>query len=155
MTRALAERGYAGASVQEIARAAGITPGLVHYHFKTKEEILIAMVADMRARIEGRANTDDARGLIDALVAPSDDVRDKERVRAWACVAAEALTRPEVASVYRGVLEELTGRLVALGTPRTAALGIVCALEGYFHVAATCPELIERGSAAATLKALL
>lgn len=35
--RLLAERGMAGTSVRDIARAAGVSPGLVQHHFRTKE----------------------------------------------------------------------------------------------------------------------
>lgn len=33
----MAERGYEKASVASIARAAELSPGLVHYHFQTKD----------------------------------------------------------------------------------------------------------------------
>jgi len=37
----MAERGYDGASITDIAASARLAPGLVHYHFSTKLEILI------------------------------------------------------------------------------------------------------------------
>ena len=40
----MADRGYERASVTAIAKAAGLTPGLVHYHFHNKKEILLALV---------------------------------------------------------------------------------------------------------------
>ena len=36
----MAKRGYDGASVADIAKAARLTPGLVHYHFKNKQELI-------------------------------------------------------------------------------------------------------------------
>jgi AcrR family transcriptional regulator len=39
-----AKRGYANASLEEIAAAAGFTRGAVHHHFSSKEEILLAVV---------------------------------------------------------------------------------------------------------------
>src|SRR5688572_16523956 len=50
LVRVMAKRGYAGASVTDIARAARLTPGLVHYHFENKQEILLAALADLVAR---------------------------------------------------------------------------------------------------------
>lgn len=38
--RVMAEKGYEKASIKDIAREADITPGLVHYYFQNKEEIL-------------------------------------------------------------------------------------------------------------------
>jgi AcrR family transcriptional regulator len=37
------EHGFAGSSVRDIAAAAGILPGSVYYHFRSKEELLIAV----------------------------------------------------------------------------------------------------------------
>ena len=39
MVQVLAREGYEGASVQAVARVAGLAPGLVHYHFRRKLEI--------------------------------------------------------------------------------------------------------------------
>jgi AcrR family transcriptional regulator len=44
--RVLARDGYAAASVKDIANEAGVAPGLVHYYFKTKEELVAAAVAE-------------------------------------------------------------------------------------------------------------
>lgn len=38
--RTIAERGIAGTSVQDIADAAGLSKGVVHYHFESKQELL-------------------------------------------------------------------------------------------------------------------
>lgn len=44
--RVLAERGYQAASIKEIARAAGVAPGLIHYYFAPKEELLLAVLRE-------------------------------------------------------------------------------------------------------------
>src|SRR3954470_3511156 len=50
LVKVMAKRGYDGASVADIARAARLTPGLVHYHFKSKRDILLAVLRDLVAR---------------------------------------------------------------------------------------------------------
>ena len=50
LMKVMAKRGYDGASVADIAKAARLTPGLVHYHFKSKQEILLAALRDLVAR---------------------------------------------------------------------------------------------------------
>lgn len=40
----MSEKGYENASIKDIANAAGITPGLVHYYFRNKEEILMELL---------------------------------------------------------------------------------------------------------------
>ncbi len=53
----LGERGYAATSVKDIAAAARVAPGLVHYYFATKEDLIVAAVEhacnELRPRIEG------------------------------------------------------------------------------------------------------
>lgn len=49
-TDALAELGYAGASLGEIARRAGISKGVISYHYASKDELLEQLVADVYTR---------------------------------------------------------------------------------------------------------
>ncbi len=42
--RALVEDGYEAASVKTIAQVADVTPGLIHYYFKSKDELLAAAI---------------------------------------------------------------------------------------------------------------
>ena len=52
--RLLAERGYAGATMAELARASGLRQGLVHYHFESKQEILLALLEHLAHGLEAR-----------------------------------------------------------------------------------------------------
>ena len=74
LLRVMSERGYERASVAEIARAASLSPGLVHYHFKDKQEILLTAVEQLAARVRTRVSTrlqraKGARAQVDAFVA--------------------------------------------------------------------------------------
>ena len=117
ITRALATvmsaHGYEGASIPLIAAAAGLAPGLVHYHFKTKEEILVALAEELpnflRARFESRAmeaSTPHATLLafLDAHVALGKDAQPA-LVRCWVIIGAESLRREAVANVYQAALK--------------------------------------------------
>ena len=44
--RLFAEQGVAGTTVAEIAKRAGVTSAMVHYYFKTKDQLLDAVVAE-------------------------------------------------------------------------------------------------------------
>lgn len=48
--RVLAARGSHGASIKEIARAAGVAAGLVHYYFTSKEALLLEVVRELGRR---------------------------------------------------------------------------------------------------------
>ncbi len=54
--RVLSQQGYAHTSVSEIAQAAGMSKGAVHYHFESKEDliahVLEACAGAMRQRVE-------------------------------------------------------------------------------------------------------
>lgn len=49
------ERGFARASLEEISARAGFTRGAFHWHFESKEELLLAVMTDrMRSAIAGK-----------------------------------------------------------------------------------------------------
>lgn len=70
----IAERGFTGASVDEIVDRAGVAKGTVYYHFAGKAELVEALIADrlsplakaMRSAADAHAH--DPRAAIDALV---------------------------------------------------------------------------------------
>jgi hypothetical protein len=78
------ERGYARATIREIARRAGVTHGLVMRHFGTKERLLIAALPGPRA----------AAGVV-----PGDLATFPERVAAAFVAETESAGRGELAIV--------------------------------------------------------
>ena len=48
----IAEVGYAKASIKEIAQRAGISGGLISYHFAGKDELIQQVVADIRTSLD-------------------------------------------------------------------------------------------------------
>ncbi len=50
-TRLFAERGVADTTVAQIAATAGVTPAMVHYYFKNREQLLDAVVDERIARV--------------------------------------------------------------------------------------------------------
>lgn len=74
--RLLIAHGYAGASVRNIAQECGVSPGAVQYHFKSKDDISIAVlthvfdeVAERLAAIDPRSISIDERAhrIVDTL----------------------------------------------------------------------------------------
>lgn len=73
MRASVAEHGIAGSTFDRVAREAGVSRGLLHYHFGTKERLLVEVVrreADVRGRLLDEAVTSAAGvdELIDGLV---------------------------------------------------------------------------------------
>jgi AcrR family transcriptional regulator len=83
MRDSVAKRGAAGSTFEHVAREAGVSRGLLHYYFGTKERLLVEVVrrdAEIRvARLDeplGRAETAD--DVIDVLVANLTDLIENE-----------------------------------------------------------------------------
>jgi len=69
--RALCDRGYASLTMQDIADECDCSKSLLHYHFDTKEELLVELLAHLLDRFEERvsaAETDDPRDQLVDLV---------------------------------------------------------------------------------------
>ena len=83
MRESVAKRGTAGSTFEHVAREAGVSRGLLHYYFGTKERLLVEVVrrdAEIRvARLDEpleRARTVD--DVIDVLVASLTDLIENE-----------------------------------------------------------------------------
>jgi TetR/AcrR family acrAB operon transcriptional repressor len=63
-----ARYGYQGASIDRIAKAAGLTKGAIYYHFKDKEELLFEAVKNRVSQFERRV-TGDLGSISDAVAA--------------------------------------------------------------------------------------
>lgn len=164
----MAERGYAKATIKEIARAAGLTPGLVHYHFRDKQQILLSLVEDLATLVRRRIDfaptgTPDPFAAIDALLGTEDGV-EATAVACWVVIGAEAVRQPEVRVLYealmREALEELTkafrSAMRSAGrsdvTAAVAAVSVMAAIEGFFRLSAGAPSCVRPGSAAGAVR---
>src|SRR5947199_5518547 len=73
MRSSVAARGIAGSTFDHVAREAGVSRGLLHYYFGTKERLLVEVVrreCDVRIERlqEAVADASDAEGVLAALV---------------------------------------------------------------------------------------
>ena len=48
----LSRRGYENTSIKDIAEAAGVAQGLVHYHFKSKQQLVLDVLAEVCRAME-------------------------------------------------------------------------------------------------------
>jgi AcrR family transcriptional regulator len=67
-----AKRGFASTSTQDIARAIGMTPGTLYWHFDGKEALLVAVLEELERRLFGALTKEEARireGLTAAEIA--------------------------------------------------------------------------------------
>jgi TetR/AcrR family transcriptional repressor of bet genes len=124
----LAQKGQTGLKLQDVAEAAGLSYGLVNFHFETKEKLLIETLRYMAA--EYRSNWqqaladagDSAASQLDALIQAdfNDRTYSPERLMAWCTFWGEAQSRPYYQQEcgasdmdYIRVMEGICTRLVA------------------------------------------
>lgn len=126
----ISRKGYAQTTLTEVARTAGLSHGLVNFHFQTKEQLLTETLLFLAA--EYRDNwlaalacaPPGAGGQLDALLRADFNpaLCTQERLTAWCAFWGEAQSRPiyqeECGSNdldYIRNMEEICARLIAEG----------------------------------------
>ncbi|MFT6398619.1 MAG: TetR/AcrR family bet gene transcriptional repressor [Bradymonadia bacterium] len=157
----MAERGFDAASIAAIAKQARLAPGLVHYHFGNKQEILEAAVASLVAVHERQVETAlrgelEPADYLDRFVALHLELKDgfpAPNLALWQVVLAEAARRPSIAAIVtlgeNRWRDRLAARFLELKhpVPHAASAGILAIVRGYLALAATSPSLVPTGSA--------
>jgi TetR/AcrR family transcriptional repressor of bet genes len=173
LMKVMARRGYDGASIADVAAAARLTPGVVHYHFKDKREILLAALGELAARHQSKLSValerakGDARKEVEAFIdfhlGLGADA-DPQALACWILLSGEALREAKVRAEYEKALSAIVARLTAAirrgvdqgvfgcEDAQAASSALVATIHGYFVLAATARALIPRGSAADAAK---
>jgi len=164
----IASHGYERATVQLIAAQAGLSPGLIHYHFRDKREILIALIGVLGEYVRDRYLRA-AEGALDpkAKLRAYIDARlglgrgaQPDAVAAWVAIGAEAIRQPEIRDVYQDgiaaelrLMRELVGDFLASenksreGAARLSAV-LMAFIEGAFLLSTAARRVMPKGYAA-------
>ncbi|WP_425299198.1 transcriptional regulator BetI [Pseudaminobacter soli (ex Zhang et al. 2022)] len=170
----LAKRGYAETTMADVAEGAGLSRGIVNFHFESKEKLLVATLqymadeyaAHWRAALV-KAGEDPARQL-GALVAADFDrsICNKRKLAAWCAFWGEAKSRPTYQvlcgardAAYQNVIVDLCRRLKEEGgydfEPFSTALGVSAMLEGLWLRLMMGPDEVTREAAHASARDVL
>lgn len=170
----LSKRGYSETTMADVADGAGLSRGIVNFHFESKDKLLVATLqfmaeeyaAHWRGALE-RAGPDPAQKLA-ALVAADFDraVCNRRKLAAWCAFWGEARSRPTYQAlcgardrVYQDTIVELVSALNAEGgyalDARQTALAIDATLEGLWLRLMINSEEMTRETAHAAARALL
>jgi TetR/AcrR family transcriptional repressor of bet genes len=156
----LARRGYAQTTLTDVAAAAGVSHGLVNFHFQSKERLLGETLLFMSE--EYRANWMQALALapqqpaaqLNALILAdfNEAICTPDRLAAWCAYWGEAQSRPLYQEQcgandeeYIRIKEEICARLIADGgygwDPARAARVVRVTVEGVWldFVSTTAP----------------
>jgi TetR/AcrR family transcriptional repressor of bet genes len=168
----MATQGYAKATIAAIADKANLAPGLIHYHFKNKQEILLELikqVSDLTMEryqenlLNVKSAKDQLKAYIDARLAKGNS-DTSAYVAAWVVIGTEAIRQEEVRQVYEdvlkkqqkiieGLLEELTGK-DKKSIKKMAGI-IMAAIEGAFQLSVAAKNIMPQGYAADSLFELI
>lgn len=169
----VATSGYERATIALTAERAGLLPGLVHYHFENKQELLTALFEELADGLVARYTALKAggdggpRGDLDAFVAAHLGLgadADESSVAAWVALSGEALHNEELLARLEAriaadlaVLEDIVKRILEAEGKRKAgakvvAAAIFSAIQGAFFLGVATPRLIPRGFAAPAIQ---
>lgn len=145
----LAKRGYSETTMADVADGAGLSRGIVNFHFESKEKLLVATLQYMadeyaqhwRSALR-KAGDDPARQLLTLVAADFDrSICTKRKLAAWCAFWGEAKSRPTYQALcgardaaYQSVFIDLCSRLKEDGgydfEPVATALALSAMLEG-------------------------
>lgn len=145
----LARRGYAETTMADVADGAGLSRGIVNFHFESKENLLIATLQHLADEYVGHweaAVTKAGPRAADrlwAVVAADFDRRvcTRRKIAAWCAFWGEAKSRPtyqalcgarddKYQQVVQGILAELKAEAGYGYAPEAMALSLCAMLEG-------------------------
>ena len=171
--RVLAERGYAEATIDDVAREAGCSKGAYYFHFASKEEVLLAVVDDWvrdcsqrltKVASGKRASVPTVIDTIEALLIPDDGAGWEPRLllEIWSqgqrnrevgrrLAEAQHRWRELLVQTFRRAQE--VGALPGGVTPESAA-AVALALHGGLVIAAPLPDSLTGESLSAALALL-
>jgi AcrR family transcriptional regulator len=125
------------ASLDDIARHAGVSKGGLIYHFASKEELLLELarnlLARFRAEVDKRLDPADqapgrfTRAYIRALLAPA---ADEVALRREIALISQLNTLPAVASLVAADTAQLNAELEADGLPQDVLTLVTAAADG-------------------------
>lgn len=117
--RAFAEKGFDGASMQDIARKAGMSVGNFYRYFPSKSAIVEALIAldlqemeqDFAAILSDAKPIQALRKTIERRIVEADCQKDGQ---IWAEITAAALRKPEIGKAARRMETEVVGHLTTV-----------------------------------------
>jgi AcrR family transcriptional regulator len=126
-TEVFAERGYHGASMEEIARRSGVSVPVVYDHFASKQDLhrrllerhFAELRALWRARIESEPSAEQLAGAIDAWFAYVES-----HPFAWRMLFRDTTGDPEIEAIHREVAAQSRAALLPMFArePATATI---------------------------------
>ncbi|MCP4469387.1 MAG: TetR family transcriptional regulator [Gammaproteobacteria bacterium] len=125
-------------TIDQICRQAGVSRGLINHHFKSKDDLLNCIYADMTDHLLQDYNGSDARLLLASIIENSFDERSFNRpnLRAWLSVWGQVASNGDLNQLHRQRYGTYKARI------KEALLDIASARAGLFDVDSVARQLI-------------
>ena len=122
-----AERGYAGASIDRIAEAAGISAPMIYRHFGSKRELYVELLEASGIALLAATTREEGDESVEELL--RENVRAffhfvEEHPAAWRILFLDPAPDPKVAEVQLRIQEEATRRLARVIVRRVRGLQV-------------------------------
>jgi len=111
----LGKGGMTAFTIDQICKQAGVSRGLINHHFKSKEELLVSIYAQMTDYLLRDRSTDSPRRQIAGFIDSSFDEAsfNKSNLRAWLAIWGQVATQPELNSLHQKRYQQYRQQLVA------------------------------------------
>jgi len=171
--KTIARHGYARTTMAHVAKAAGLSQGIVNFYFKTKDALLYETFVHLAEEYEtlvhealDKAGPDPVRALVAMIETDlGREVCTSTKIAVWLAFWAESRSRPKYRDLYRKLADEysrqvheLCGKLAGRGgyeglDLEAIAIGFVALIDGFWVNLGVAPDVVERERAKAACRA--
>ena len=171
--KTIARHGYARTTTAHVAKAAGMSQGIVNFYFKTKETLLyetLVHLADEYETSVGQAIDragDDPVAALNAIIETDlgPQVCTPTKIAVWLAYWSESRSRPKYRELYRKLVSdysrqvhELCEKLACRGgyeelDLEEISVGFVALIDGFWVSLGVAQEVVDRDKAKAACRA--
>jgi AcrR family transcriptional regulator len=109
----LGKGGMSAFTIDRICKQAGVSRGLINHHFKTKEELLTCIYADMTDHLAQDFKCDEPRQQLAEIIETSFDEQsfNRSNLRAWLSIWGEVATNEVLNSLHQSRYRKYKARI--------------------------------------------
>jgi AcrR family transcriptional regulator len=109
----LGKGGMSAFTIDRICKQAGVSRGLINHHFKTKEDLLTCIYADMTDHLVQNSNSDEPRQQLAEIIETSFDEQsfNRSNLRAWLSIWGEVATNEALNSLHQSRYRKYKARI--------------------------------------------
>jgi AcrR family transcriptional regulator len=109
----LGKGGISAFTIDQICKQAGVSRGLINHHFKTKEDLLICIYANMTDHLVQDFKCDDPRQQLAEIIETSFDQQsfNRSNLRAWLSIWGEVATNEVLNSLHQSRYRKYKARI--------------------------------------------